>query len=278
VIDLHLHTTASDGLLSPAQVVERLRSTPVHTFSVTDHDTVAGLEEAKHAAGAAGLRFVPGIEMTAVDADRDVHVLGYGIDSASQELHVFLRAQREARVRRARALIARLRELGLPLDAAEIIDRAGTRPSRAIGRPHIARAMIEAGYVASVDEAFEQWLARDRPAFVPRSGAPPEHVIEVIDQAGGVAVLAHPGLTRCDALIPSLAARGLGGLEVWHSEHDEHTSARYEALARELSLIPTGGSDFHGDTLDRPCRLGEVGMPAADFEVLMSRLSRQQVY
>jgi predicted metal-dependent phosphoesterase TrpH len=133
--------------------------------------------------------------------------------------------------------------------------------------------MVSAGYVGSVSEAFDMWLGAGRPAFVPRSGATPQEVVAIIQEAGGVAAMAHPGLTKRDALIPALAAAGLDALEVWHSEHDDEATERYRLLAREHGLLMTGGSDFHGDLADRVCRLGEVGVPIEAFEALLARLA-----
>jgi predicted metal-dependent phosphoesterase TrpH len=277
VIDLHLHTTASDGLLSPAQLVSRVAAAGVTTCAVTDHDTVGGLDEAASAAAACGLRFVPGIEITAVDGGRDVHLLGYGIAPRSTLLETFLVVQRDERRRRVRRLLDRLAELGMPVDEGAILAcRAaiGSGPvlSRTLGRPHIARAMVDAGYVSDVNEAFDKWLGSGRPAFVPRPGASPAEVVARIHQAGGVAAMAHPAQTRRDDLIPALVDAGLDALEVWHSEHDEAAIAHYKSVAIACGLLMTGGSDFHGDMTGRPCRLGEIGVPEEAFDALLARL------
>jgi 3',5'-nucleoside bisphosphate phosphatase len=273
VIDLHLHTSASDGLLSPGELVDRVAAAGVSTCSVTDHDTVAGLDAAAAAAAARGLRFLPGIEITAVADGRDVHMLGYGFDPASAPLASFLIAQREERRLRVQRLFGRLAALDMPVDEAQVLAAAH---GRVIGRPHVARAMIAAGYVATVTEAFERWLGSGQPAFVPRSGAAPEEVVALVQRAGGLAAMAHPGLTKRDALIPRLVAAGLDAIEVWHSEHDDRETARYRALAAEHGLLMTGGSDFHGDLADRVCRLGSVGVPDDAFDALIARLSARR--
>jgi predicted metal-dependent phosphoesterase TrpH len=273
VIDLHLHTSASDGLLSPAELVDRVAAAGVSTCSVTDHDTVAGLDAAAAASAARGLRFLPGIEITAVADGRDVHMLGYGFDPASAPLASFLIAQREERRLRVQRLFGRLAALDMPVDEAQVLAAAH---GRVIGRPHVARAMVAAGYVATVTEAFERWLGSGQPAFVPRSGAAPEEVVALVQRAGGLAAMAHPGLTKRDALIPGLVAAGLDAIEVWHSEHDDRETARYRALAAEHGLLMTGGSDFHGDLADRVCRLGAIGVPDDAFDALMARLSARR--
>jgi 3',5'-nucleoside bisphosphate phosphatase len=271
VIDLHLHTTASDGLLSPEALVERLVDAGIHTFSVTDHDTVAGLARAAAAAERRGLRFVPGIEITAVETERDVHVLGYGFDPSSPRLAEFLQTARGNRVVRARRIAERLDQLGMAIDIDEVI---GASPSegRAVGRPQIARALMAKGYVDSVSQAFDQWLGRDKPAFMPRTGSSAAEVVQLIGEVGGLASLAHPGVTKRDDLIPGLVARGLAAIEVWHSDHDDETTMRYLAQAEALGLDMTGGSDFHGDLPDRNARLGSVGMPQAALERFLTRV------
>jgi predicted metal-dependent phosphoesterase TrpH len=274
VIDLHLHTTASDGLLSPDALVERVAEAGVTALAVTDHDTLAAFDEAAAAASRRGLRLLTGVEVTAVDAAKDVHILGYGIDPRAREFVEFLARQRAQRIERIHRMLARLAELGMPL-APGSVDPSLEDPSpapavRSIGRPLIGRALVKAGFVSSVQEAFDRWLARDRPAFVPRQGAPPREVVARIVGAGGIAALAHPGLTCRDDLIPELARSGMAALEVWHSEHDAETSARYLSIAERNNLLPVGGSDFHGDAAGRPHRLGQIGTPRDVFERLLA--------
>jgi predicted metal-dependent phosphoesterase TrpH len=271
VIDLHLHTTASDGTLSPADLVARVASAGLSVISVTDHDTVAGLGEV-HAANASGrIRVVDCIEITAVEDGRDVHVLGYFIDPSSATLAVFLRAQREDRIRRAREMVDRLAGLGMRLDAGPIVARALTGEGRSIGRPQVADALIAAGFALDRRDAFDRLLAFGRPAFVARRGSSVREVVRTIHEAGGIASLAHPGPTAVDAQIPAFAAAGLDAIEASHSDHDTATEERYRQLARELGLAVSGGSDFHGDRSTHPLMLGILSLPAADFEELERR-------
>jgi 3',5'-nucleoside bisphosphate phosphatase len=265
VIDLHLHTTASDGRLAPAALVARARAAGITVLSVTDHDTVAGLAEARGAAEAFGLTFVAGIEITAVDRGRDVHLLGYFFDPADPALAAFLVAQRADRVRRVAVIAKRLAALGVPIDAAALTRRAAERPGTSIGRPQVADALVAAGHVADRTEAFERFIGADGPAFVPRRGASPEEVIAIVRRAGGIASLAHPGLVGNDAIVPRLAAAGLPALEVCHADHDASAERHYRRLAAAYGLAVTGGSDFHGDSLHHPAALGVVGLPADDF-------------
>jgi predicted metal-dependent phosphoesterase TrpH len=271
VIDLHLHTTASDGLLSPDALVNRLVSAGIDTFSVTDHDTVAGLAAAADCARRLGLRFLPGIEITAVESAGDVHMLAYGFDPAAPRLVEFLRGQRADRITRARRMAARLAELNMPIDVEALIGSSGEE-GRAVGRPQLARALVAAGHAVSVNEAFELWLGTGKLAYMPRTGARPLEVVDLIASVGGIVSLAHPGVTKRDDLIPSLAARGLCALEAWHSDHDEAVTARYLALAEALGLAATGGSDFHGDLPDRSARLGRAVMPSGAFDRLVALL------
>jgi predicted metal-dependent phosphoesterase TrpH len=247
MIDLHLHTTASDGRSTPRELVEHAASAGLIVMAVTDHDTTASIDEVRAHARERGIEVVPGIEITAVEGGRDVHVLGYFLDPADAKLVEFLAGQRQTRVNRARAIAAALAELGMPIDLEASLAELRRLPGRSIGRPQVARAMVIAGHVANTREAFDRWLGRDRPAFIPRSGSPPEDVIAIIQRAGGLASLAHPGRTNIDARIPALRAAGLDAIEVYHSDHDAVTIGRYRQLAIELELLMTGGSDFHGD-------------------------------
>lgn len=264
MIDLHLHTTASDGALLPADLVRRAAAAGITTLSVTDHDTTGGLEEARSAASVRHITFVNGIEITAVEAGRDVHLLGYFFDPADAALMAFLARQRAERIRRVREMAERLADLGAPIDPAPVI-ALSLDVGRSVGRPHVAAALVAAGHVPNKDEAFARFLEHGRPAFVPRRGATPEDVIAVIANAGGVASLAHPGLTGVDDIIPRLTHAGLGALEVRHTDHDGPTEARYRALAAKLGLAVSGGSDFHDDSGRRRCGLGEVTLAAGDF-------------
>ncbi len=246
-VDLHLHTTASDGRSSPQELVDRAAAAGVTVMAVTDHDTTAAIDDVMSAASAFGIEVISGIEVTAVEAGRDVHILGYFIDPADIQLSGFLARQRTQRITRVKAVGDRLALLGMPIDIMPLIAQAREDGGRSIGRPQIARAMVAAGYVANTREAFDLWLATGRPAFVPRAGAPPEEVIRMLHGAGGLASLAHPGQTAVDSRIVSYSNAGLDALEVYHPDHDKTSTERYRALAVRLKLLATGGSDFHGD-------------------------------
>jgi predicted metal-dependent phosphoesterase TrpH len=267
MIDLHLHTTASDGLLAPRELVERAAAAGLTTIAVTDHDTVGGLAEAREAAVGLGVRVVAGIEITAVENDRDVHILGYFLDPGNGSLTGFLRSQRADRIRRVREIAARLADLGYPVDANPLIESAA-RGNRSIGRPAVADALVAAGHCASRDDAFARLLGRDCPAFVPRNGVSGAAVVGTIHAARGIASLAHPGIAGADDLIDRLVAVGLDAIEVWHSDHSPQQQEHYGRLADRLGLARSGGSDYHGDGVHRACRLGGVLLPAPEFERL----------
>ncbi len=280
MIDLHLHTTASDGRLPPAELITRASGAGLTTISVTDHDTVAGLEEAESAASAAGMRLIPGIEITAVYKERDVHVLGYFIDLTNQPLAEFLEQQRALRVSRLREIGERLAALGAPLKVEGVLEDAAARPGSSVGRPLLARALLEAGHVQSLQEAFDRFLASGMPAFVPRRGSSPAHVVEVIHAANGIASLAHPGVTARDEIIEPLVGAGLDAIEVYHSDHSPEQQRAYASMAQTLGVAVSGGSDFHGDLpADSPkakrSTLGRVSLPADALEELEARARRR---
>ncbi|OFW20332.1 MAG: hypothetical protein A3H97_20550 [Acidobacteria bacterium RIFCSPLOWO2_02_FULL_65_29] len=273
MIDLHTHTTASDGRLTPAGLVARASAAGVTVLSVTDHDTTGAAGAASAACAAHGIEFVPGIEITAVVDGADVHVLGYFLDPHSAALEAFLAEQRQRRVERVRQMIARLSACGVPLDADAILAPGLADSFTSVGRPWIARALVAAGHVTTTNEAFDRWLTRGRPAFVPRIGAPPDEVFSRIHDAGGLASLAHPALVAHDEWLPGFAGAGLDALEAYHTDHDGAATERYLALAARLGLAVTGGSDFHGDDAHGGGGPGRVTLPRDAFEGLKKRRS-----
>ena len=239
-------------------------------MAATDHDTTAASEEVQASAREHGIETIPGIEITAVEGGRDIHILGYFFNSGDAALAAFLDAQRSSRLTRLEAIGARLAELGVPVDLEPVLTQARREPNRSVGRPQVARALIDAGHVSDTRAAFDRWLGEGCPAFVPRTGAGPEAVIEIIHRAGGVASIAHPGKTRIDARLVALRDAGLDALEAFHPDHDAATVARYTRLASELRLLVTGGSDFHGDPAHGRMP-GSVTLPAPHWEQLLSR-------
>jgi 3',5'-nucleoside bisphosphate phosphatase len=257
LVDLHIHTTASDGSLTPTEVVAAASDADLSAIAVTDHDTVAGVPEALRAGRRHGIEVVPGLEISVEQPGSTMHMLAYFIDHSCAELLTVLARFREGRQVRNRRILERLAELGMPIEADAVATHAG---GDTIGRPHIARAMVEAGHVPSIETAFRRWLARGMPAYVERHRATPEEAIRTILAAGGTAVLAHPKLIgqghgQLRAIVERLAAVGLGGIEVWHPEHSAADTETFRMLAERFDLVPTGGTDFHGH-LRRGVRLG----------------------
>jgi predicted metal-dependent phosphoesterase TrpH len=268
VIDLHLHKTASDGRSSPEALVAEAAAADLRTIAITDHDTTDGVEPVSAAARPLGLEVVPGIEVTAVEDGRDIHVLGYFVDTANLAFQTFLEAQRADRHRRFLEMVAALERLGMRVDGAW---PAASPGRRSLGRPLLAAALVDAGHVRDIAEAFDRFLADGRPAYVARRGPGPAAAIARIHEAGGLASLAHPGQTGLDGSVARLAAVGLDAVEVFHPDHDDAARARYRQLADESGLLITGGSDYHGPSSGRGVSLGQVRLPPAEFSRLAAR-------
>jgi len=241
--DLHSHSLASDGTYTPSQVVEYALERGLAALALTDHDTVAGLPEARERAAGTALRIIPGIEISTAHLGVEVHVLAYFVDETATELTTALEHFRAVRRDRARSILERLKRLGMPLTEDEVVERAkgGT-----VGRPHVAEAMVARGYVTSFDEAFRRFIGAHGPAWVPKPVPTPQEAVELVQRSGGVAAIAHPATIGNDSLIPPLAGRGLVGLECIHPKHDPASEQRYRDLAQRLGLVVTGGSDCHG--------------------------------
>lgn len=275
MIDLHSHTTASDGYLEAHALVREAWTAGIRVLAVTDHDTVAAVAPAREAAEAFGLTLVNGIEMTAVDGGRDVHILGYFFDAGAAPLAAFLGVQRATRRDRLRAMATRLAECGVPVDLEPVL--AKTTPERAIGRPALAEAMVAAGHVRTHREAFDLWIGEGCPAWIRRDGPSVGEVLGVLHQAGGLASVAHPVLYDRDDDIARWRDEGLDAIEVYHSEHGPAEVERYYTLAGHLGMLITGGSDFHGDhpartARNRPRILGSIALPEEAFARLREAL------
>lgn len=274
MIDLHLHSTASDGRCTPDDLVERAHARGIHTISLTDHDTMAGVPQAAAAAARLGMRFIPGIEITSVHGGRDVHVLAYFLPDLTEPLAALLAQQRRNRLERAQIIADRLAEAGAPIDVTALLESAAAPGGKSLARPQIAQALVAAGHVTSVAEAFERFLGEDAPAYVPHRGASPAEVIDLVHRGGGLASLAHPGYTRKDEMLPELLPAGLTAIEAYHSSHDEPTTARYLAMAHQHGLAVTGGSDFHGEGTRRAEFFGVVHLPELHFTDFTARRER----
>jgi predicted metal-dependent phosphoesterase TrpH len=271
-IDLHLHSTASDGRYTPTQLVELALQKELRAIALTDHDTTDGIEEALSAAQQAGLTVIPGVEIsTNVSGDLELHILGYYIDHRHVPLQKRLQGLRESRLVRAREILRLLAKAGLPLPWERVLAMAG---HGSIGRPHIAQAMVEAHYVNSVENAFRLYIGKGGPAYVERHKLAPGDAITLVRQAGGVPVLAHP--SQVTEYIPSLVRAGLAGLEVYYNGYEEAEKQSLAKLASKHGLIATGGSDFHGPGITSAAELGQVGVPWSAVEQLQAQCEAQR--
>jgi predicted metal-dependent phosphoesterase TrpH len=258
-VDLHAHTTASDGALTPPRLVALAVARGLRVLGVTDHDTVAGVEEAGGAAAGTGLRVIPGVELSAHVEAGEVHVLGYFVAPRSPVLLDALARLRAARGDRARQMVAQLARAGAPVTYEQVLAIAG---DGAIGRPHVARALVQAGHAATIDDAFERYLVRGRPGYVERYRLSPAEAAQLVRSAGGAPVLAHPHtVADLPALLPELVAAGLAGLECYYGDYDEPTTRDLLAEAARYGLVPTGGTDFHGLGTSHGRDLGATPVP-----------------
>jgi len=266
-VDLHVHTTASDGVLSPSDVVTAAVAAGLTALAITDHDTVAGVEEALMAAAGTSLTVVPGVELSAdVTATSDVHILGLGIEHRDKRLRETLAVLRTQRETRARSMVDLLVAAGHAIDFASVARIAG---SGSVGRVHIARALIEAGSVPDIDSAFKTLIGAAGPFYVAKDTLGAAEAVAAIHGAGGVAVLAHPGVSGEAALVPLIDA-GLDGIEAFHAEHDIAQQQHFVSLARRHGLLVTGGSDFHGPSV-RSAPIGGGACPDDAVEILEAR-------
>lgn len=266
MIDLHSHTTASDGQFSPTELVRQAATAGITVLAVTDHDTVQGLAEATLAARGLGVRLVPGIELSTFVNGREVHVLGHFIDPAFPELAGFSDLLRKERATRMERMVAKMVALGFPVTVDEVIALAQAAP---LGRPHLARVLVERRYCLDVKEVFDRFLGDGKPAWVDRYRLSATDAIALIGRAGGAATLAHPGVSKVERHeLVGLRDAGLAGLEVLHSDHNPSVREKYQALADQLGLVATAGSDFHGPKVAATRLLGQISMHPASLERL----------
>lgn len=276
LVDLHMHSTESDGALPPADVVAAAHDAALAAIALTDHDAVAGVDAARAAGALLGVRVVAGVELSAYDGETEFHVLGLHLTRLA-DLDRQLAAFRAARRTRAERMVERLNALGVPISLETVLRIAGTG---AIGRPHVARALVEGGWVRDQRTAFDRFIGAGRPAHVPKYRLPMREAIDLIHHAGGLAVLAHPGAEGTRARLESLARIGLDGVEVLHPGHSAEDIARLGTLADHLGLVSSGGSDWHGAPGSERA-IGCMRVPAAWLEIqearVRERLARERV-
>jgi predicted metal-dependent phosphoesterase TrpH len=264
-IDLHTHTSCSDGVLTPTELLGQAKEARLDVLGLTDHDTMAGLDEAEAEAERHGIRLIPGIELSVYAMEREVHILGYFIDRAYGPFQEFIEEQREARIRRIHRMLDKLRTIGVDIAPEDVIEegKQGTT-----GRPHVARAMVRHGYIENEDAAFHGYIGRDQPGYVPRVKVSAAEGVRRLEEAGAVPVLAHPGLYGREGLIDHMIESGIRGIEAYHPDHSDAAARRYVQLAEEKGLLVTGGSDYHGKQRGRRFNLGYITIP----ESLLERL------
>jgi 3',5'-nucleoside bisphosphate phosphatase len=256
-VDLHAHSTASDGSRAPADVIREAKRIGLAAIALTDHDTVAGIREAISVGEDLGVRVVPGVELSAVEGDVETHILGLHL-SDTRELEAKLVALREMRRTRAERMVQRLNELGVRIEFASVLEQAA---GGAIGRPHVARAMIAEGWAVDFRDAFDRYLGNGRPAYVTKERLAVSEATALIHRAGGLAILAHPSHSGTLERIAAFVDQGMDGVEVRHPSHSAEDTVRLAALVEHFSLVPSGGSDWHGSS-DGPRTLGMMRVPA----------------
>jgi 3',5'-nucleoside bisphosphate phosphatase len=268
-IDLHSHSRASDGQYAPAEVAEQVASAGVAVWALSDHDTVAGLPAAAEAAARLGLRLVPGIELSAFLDRREIHLLGHFVDPDHAALRTFEDHLAERRRERMHAIVEKLAVLGVRIRVADI-EKFGN--GKTIGRPHVARAIVETGAVSTVREAFDRYLGEGQPAFVQRFRLEVAEAVALVRGAGGTVTVAHPGVSRLErGELERLQAAGVVGVETHHPDHNPSVREKYLRLAHALGLVPTAGSDYHGEAISPDRRLGQVSMDPEDLARLEQR-------
>jgi predicted metal-dependent phosphoesterase TrpH len=270
--DLHLHTFFSDGTYSPEELVGRAQACGFSALALTDHDTVEGCARTAAACDAASIEFIPGSELTAEHSEHELHILAYFVDVLHPRLLSEIGKFQKVRQDRIREIVARLNGLGVALSVDAVFQLANCQSP---GRPHVARALLQAGFCSSFDEAFERFLKKNRPAWVPKFKMSAVAAIDLIHDAGGVAVLAHPGLNHADEVIPAMADAGLDGIECFHTKHSTNTAEHYLEIADELHLLVSGGSDCHGMNKGKPL-IGTIKLPYQHVERLRERAAERK--
>lgn len=276
-VDLHLHSTESDGRLSPPELVELAYRRGVRRLALTDHDTTSGLPAALEAGRRLGVEVIPGIELSTDIPGTEVHILGHFLDYEQPAFQETLASFRASRLGRAERMVARLAELGVHISWERVQELAG---GASVGRPHVAQALLEAGYVQSIPEAFERYIGRNGPAYVERFKLAPAEAIALIHSVRGLAVLAHPLETAgVEAMVPQLVRDGLDGIECYYQGYDRAQVERLVALARAHGLVPTGGSDYHGFPMSGMTEVtnepGSVEIPPEVVDELLERRARR---
>ncbi|HVO75422.1 MAG TPA: PHP domain-containing protein [Ignavibacteriaceae bacterium] len=269
-VDLHIHTSNSDGFYSPKEIVEKAKGAGLDIISITDHDNLSGIPEAAELGAEAGIEVIPGLEISSDIRDKEVHILGYFIDLNSEELERYLSFFREERIKRAVRIVGKLNSLGLPLSFEEVLIHA---KHSAIGRPHIAQKMLEKGLVSNYYEAFNKYIGNGCPAYEKKVHISPQSAFKIISDAGGLSFIAHPGNMPED-ILKELIDSGVDGIEVLHPSHNAQQEKFYRGIVNEYFLLESGGSDFHGGKRDDEKNFGKYTIPSSIVDAMRKRLLR----
>ncbi len=267
--DLHMHTIYSDGVLSPDELARRAKRAGLDVISITDHDNVAGLKEATITGEEVELEVIPGVELSVSVDDRDIHILAYFVDAQNEELLDYLAFMRLERLKRAERIVEKLHAINIPLKMEKVLEKAG---QGAVGRPHIASALVEEGLAVSYHDVFLKYIGFGRPAYVGKYQYSPEEAIELIGRVGGLSFVAHPGNSLPENIMLRIIKAGIDGIETVHPSHSPEIVAHYQAIANEYYLLESGGSDFHGGKKNDDASLGHFGVPLSAVEAMRRRL------
>ncbi|MFO7445370.1 MAG: PHP domain-containing protein [Ignavibacteriaceae bacterium] len=269
-VDLHIHTTHSDGFYSPTEIIGKAKEKGLDIIGITDHDNISAIEEAANAGKKVGIEVIPGVEISSDVRDKEVHILGYFVEPDNKELERYLNFFREERIKRAVRIVNRLNNLGFPLSINDVMDKAA---NSAVGRPHIAQAMLEKGFVNSYYEAFNKFIGNGCPAFEKKVHLSPQSAFKIINDAGGLSFIAHPGYMP-EILLKEIIEAGVDGIEVVHPSHSPQQTKFYRGIVNEYFLLDSGGSDFHGGKREDEGNLGKYFTNPSAIEAMRKRLLR----
>lgn len=269
-VDLHIHTNHSDGFYSPEEIILKAKENELEAISITDHDNLSGINDAIEKGNEIGIEVIPGLEISSDIKDREIHILGYFIQTDSQELERYLNFFRVERLKRATRIVNKLNLLGISLSIDDVMEVA---KNSAVGRPHIAQAMLNRGLISSYYEAFNKYIGNGGPAFEKKVHISPQSAFKIISDAGGLSFIAHPGYME-ESLLKELIDEGVDGIEVIHSSHSQHQVRFYRGIVNEYFLLECGGSDFHGGKRDDEKNFGKFYTKYSVIEAMRKRLMK----
>jgi 3',5'-nucleoside bisphosphate phosphatase len=268
--DLHLHTKHSDGVYTPTEIVEKAKLLGLDAISITDHDNLAGIAEAMSVGSDLGVEVIPGVEISSDISDKEIHILAYFVEPDNRELNRYLEFFREERIKRAERIVGKLQNLGLYITLEDVLEKAG---NSAVGRPHIAQVLLEKELISSYYEAFNKYIGNESPAYEKKVHVSPQSAFKIINDAGGLSFIAHPGYIK-DSILMELIEAGVDGIEVYHPSHSSQLVKFYKGIVNEYFLLESGGSDFHGGRREDEKNFGKVYTSYASVEAMRKRLIR----